>query len=146
MTRDPLGEAGGINLYGFVGNNPVNAVDPFGLFRFGKRPLSGLPWLPIMSSNSTADAHNTEISHEHGFFEDVSGDNIGFGPKGRFSEDPNRKGYRYDNRHYDDNLMREALKNVEDGEYSLLGFGKPKNNCQDWADRLREEYHHLEGN
>jgi hypothetical protein len=31
MTRDPLGEYGGINLYGFVGNNPVNDFDPFGL-------------------------------------------------------------------------------------------------------------------
>ncbi len=28
---DPIGEAGGINLYGFVGNNPVNFVDTFGL-------------------------------------------------------------------------------------------------------------------
>ncbi len=31
MNRDPLGEAGGINLYGFSGNNPVNWVDPWGL-------------------------------------------------------------------------------------------------------------------
>jgi len=30
LTEDPLGEAGGINLYGFVGNNPVNFVDPDG--------------------------------------------------------------------------------------------------------------------
>jgi RHS repeat-associated protein len=32
MTRDPLGEAGGINLYGFVGNSPGNWVDPWGLW------------------------------------------------------------------------------------------------------------------
>jgi RHS repeat-associated protein len=31
MNRDPLGEAGGINLYGFVGGDPVNFVDPWGL-------------------------------------------------------------------------------------------------------------------
>jgi RHS repeat-associated protein len=31
MTRDPIGEAGGINLYGFVGNNAVNWADPLGL-------------------------------------------------------------------------------------------------------------------
>jgi RHS repeat-associated protein len=31
INRDPLGEAGGMNLYGFVGNGPVGAVDPLGL-------------------------------------------------------------------------------------------------------------------
>ena len=30
LNRDPLGEAGGINLYGFVQNDPVNFVDPAG--------------------------------------------------------------------------------------------------------------------
>jgi hypothetical protein len=33
--------------------------------------------------------------------------------------------------------MREALEKVRDGEYNLLGWKKgPKNNCQDWAERL----------
>jgi RHS repeat-associated protein len=31
LTRDPLQEDGGINLYGFVSNNPVNLFDPLGL-------------------------------------------------------------------------------------------------------------------
>jgi hypothetical protein len=29
--EDPIGYAGGINLYGYVGNNPVMYMDPFGL-------------------------------------------------------------------------------------------------------------------
>ena len=36
MTRDPLGEAGGINLYQMVGNNAVNFYDPYGLIDWGK--------------------------------------------------------------------------------------------------------------
>jgi RHS repeat-associated protein len=31
ISRDPLGEQGGINLYGYVGNDPLNATDPDGL-------------------------------------------------------------------------------------------------------------------
>jgi RHS repeat-associated protein len=31
LSRDPIAESGGINLYGYVGNDPVNGVDPWGL-------------------------------------------------------------------------------------------------------------------
>ena len=31
LSRDPLGEYAGINLYGYVGGDPINWVDPFGL-------------------------------------------------------------------------------------------------------------------
>ncbi|MEW6296040.1 MAG: RHS repeat-associated core domain-containing protein [Candidatus Diapherotrites archaeon] len=39
LTRDPLGEEGEINLYGFVGNDPVNFVDPLGLYYLGPGDL-----------------------------------------------------------------------------------------------------------
>ncbi len=31
LNRDPIGEIGGANLYGFAANSPINVVDPFGL-------------------------------------------------------------------------------------------------------------------
>ena len=31
LSRDPLGEEGGVNLYGFVSNDPVGLLDPWGL-------------------------------------------------------------------------------------------------------------------
>jgi RHS repeat-associated protein len=31
LNRDPIGEEGGVNLYGYVGNDPIDLIDPFGL-------------------------------------------------------------------------------------------------------------------
>ena len=42
QSRDPIGEKGGINLYGYVGNSPVNRTDPLGLvFLMGGWSSSG---------------------------------------------------------------------------------------------------------
>jgi RHS repeat-associated protein len=32
LSRDPIAEEGGLNLYGYVGNDPIDWVDPFGLW------------------------------------------------------------------------------------------------------------------
>jgi len=36
LSRDPIEERGGINLYGFVGNSPIQRIDLFGLAPPGK--------------------------------------------------------------------------------------------------------------
>jgi RHS repeat-associated protein len=45
MSLDPLGEAGGLNLYGFVQNDPVNWIDPYGL-TITTLPFPGIPVPP----------------------------------------------------------------------------------------------------
>jgi len=37
-SRDPIGERGGLNLYGFVKNRPVDLFDPFGLYIYPSDP------------------------------------------------------------------------------------------------------------
>jgi len=58
LTRDPLGEAGGINLTAFCGNDPVNRVDPLGLelHVIGRMLRSDQGWIVRYD----AVAHDTE--------------------------------------------------------------------------------------
>jgi RHS repeat-associated protein len=34
ISRDPIGERGGNNVYNYVGNNPINRIDPHGLMAY----------------------------------------------------------------------------------------------------------------
>jgi RHS repeat-associated protein len=44
LSRDPIEEDGGINLYGYAGNNPVSWIDPLGLAVYvGEHTVLGLP-------------------------------------------------------------------------------------------------------
>jgi len=38
LNRDPIEEQGGLNIYGFVGNDPISRVDPYGLQFSGNYP------------------------------------------------------------------------------------------------------------
>jgi RHS repeat-associated protein len=46
LTRDPIGHLGGVNVYGYVKNNPVNAADPTGLIGLYAYP-DGRPRSPL---------------------------------------------------------------------------------------------------
>ena len=43
-SRDPIGENGGLNLYGFVGNSPIRFIDRIGLDLFDPQQLVEAKW------------------------------------------------------------------------------------------------------
>ena len=42
LSKDPIGISGGLNLYAFCGNNPVNFTDPLGLVSFDTQKFADL--------------------------------------------------------------------------------------------------------
>ena len=71
LSRDPIGENGGLNLYAYVGNHPINSIDPFGLkddgfpaLPFGGRPIDAF-FQPLLTEPPapTTDPGN---AHDYG--------------------------------------------------------------------------------
>lgn len=57
LSRDPFGEDGGANLRAFVGNNPVNAVDPIG--EYGRDVHGYFTYFAVLAAGgSKSDAKN----------------------------------------------------------------------------------------
>ena len=65
-NRDPLGEAGGYNVYQFAGNNPADAIDPLGDVWY--KPWtwfsSPTPLVPLDSGGSRQDISRAELEQQ----------------------------------------------------------------------------------
>ena len=106
--------------------------------RTGKRALSWARWIPGLSSNPVSGWANKEFAHEHIIF-DQSGDNIGFGPHGLFSEDHKSMSYHLDGECYDGSVMRAAIEQTKPPGAYLFFI----QNCQTYVERVRDAYNRL---
>jgi RHS repeat-associated protein len=52
ISRDPIGFAGGLNLYGYVGNNPLTFTDPYGLRKSYSEWTDYFGWVDPLASFS----------------------------------------------------------------------------------------------
>ncbi len=75
LSRDPIEEQGGLNLYGFVNNDPVNKWDKLGMLGNDKGPFTvGWEWLsgsgPRTNFFENGD-YFTELLKKHIFIEEI---------------------------------------------------------------------------
>jgi RHS repeat-associated protein len=94
LSKDPIGISGGLNLYVFCGNNPVNLTDPFGLYDQMNRELGG----------SGARSPNNPITHS---FVSANGKTYGWGSE----KDKDGNGVWSDEIRNDSEAAKEAYKN-----------------------------------
>ena len=153
LTRDPIGEEGGANLYGFCGNNAMARWDADGRAYFAVRKLKALPFelsqKSVMNNiGGFADRHNLQLLHEHLFFQDGKYPrDIGYGEEGHLFDEDFYSGYVQTIGGFDDCIMRKAINMVSTPMYSLVGRAflgfQDKYNCQDFCADLRRKYEEI---
>jgi RHS repeat-associated protein len=84
-SQDPIGFAGGINLYGYAANDPVSYIDPLGLGKRGADPSK--PQSPVCSAGNTSTSFGQYLSGVGSaatmfgqFASGLGPDNLTFGP------------------------------------------------------------------
>jgi hypothetical protein len=128
-------KGGDSDWYGYCLDDPVNRVDVWGLFTFEERPLDGPGGLQVSISSVLLDPANLEGKHVQGFYDDGSGDNVGFFPDGLHKDEKHtRDEYTPKSPSYPDDVARESeriLRRDGVGDYCVVG-----NNCQDFETKM----------
>ena len=142
MQKDPIGIDGGLNLYGYCGNNPVNYCDPLGLAAYRKqRPLDRAGLRDTTIGDLHHDAFQYTDGHDSGYYDDST-------------VRPDR-GSDYVQNQYDrvgpmlnDNILSQAEANIrndwdQDFNPNAPEYDEWNHNCQDYCDAVLDEYNRL---
>ena len=152
LSKDPIGLSGGLNLYVFCGDDPVNTLDPIGTAHIEYRPLDAGDDKEGQKRNNKLSKWNLpgdiDLRHVEIFFDDDN-THIGYGPTGIHSDESTVPYTFSANEKYDDKTMREAVENLKrSGKWTPKGSKKGGynfvlHNCQDFLYHAKKEYNRL---
>ena len=138
LSRDPIGEDGGLNLYAYVGNNPLNRVDFLGLRAYiCRRPLGGTPGTP--DQRTGPDVPGNPLYHQY-YCVESNGQLTcyGQGPSGPIFWSHGEPTHdTYDPHNCEEipssSCIDKCLSRKGSEARPQYGFCGPGTNCQEWS-------------